>query len=103
MTIAAEQGTIGLLAYAGLLATFFATTLRKRRFAGARDLYLMQAGIVAGVVSLCVASLSYNAFFEDPYLWVFMALASAVATRLVHEKRIPGDEAAAETNGVASV
>jgi O-antigen ligase len=83
VTIAAEQGSIGLLAFAGLLATFFITALRKRRFGTSRDLYLMQAGLVGGVVALCVSSLSYNAFFEDPYLWIFLAMGSAVATRLV--------------------
>jgi hypothetical protein len=30
-----------------------------------------------------VHSLTYNAFFEDPYMWVFMALASATVTRIV--------------------
>ena len=83
VTIAAEQGTLGLVAFGGLLVTFFATTLRKRRYGASRDLYLMQAGIVGGVVALCVSSLSYNAFFEDPYVWVFLAMGSAVATRLV--------------------
>ena len=96
VTVAAEQGTIGLLAYGALLVAFFATTLRKRRFGGSRDLYLWQAGLVACVVTVTVASLTYNAFFEDPYLWVFMAMASATATRLVH-----GRAAAAADDGPA--
>jgi len=83
VTIAAEQGLIGLAAFVGLLVTFFATTLRKRRFGADRRLYLWQAGLVAGVLTILVHSLSYNAFFEDPYLWGFMALASAVVTRLL--------------------
>jgi len=83
VTVAAEQGLIGLAAFAGLLVTFFATTLRKRRFGVDRRLYLWQAAMVACIVAIFVHSLSYNAFFEDPYMWVFMALASAVVTRIV--------------------
>ncbi len=83
VTIAAEQGLIGLAAFAGLLVTFFATTLHKRRFGADRRLYLWQASLVACVLSIFVHSLTYNAFFEDPYVWVFMALASAVVTRIV--------------------
>ena len=82
LTVAAEQGTIGLLAFAALLATFFATTAGRRRFGADRRLYLWQAGLVACVVSILVHSMTYNAFFEDPYLWLFTALASAVAVRL---------------------
>ena len=43
MTVAAEQGTVGLLAYGALLATFFATTLRRKRF-GRRPRPLPAAG-----------------------------------------------------------
>jgi O-antigen ligase len=82
VTVAAEQGVIGLVAFAGLLATFFATVLRKRRFGADRRLYLWQAAFVACVLSIFVHSLTYNAFFEDPYMWVFMALASAAITRV---------------------
>ena len=83
VTVAAEQGLIGLAAFAALLATFFATTLRRRRFGADRRLYLWQAALVACVLAIFVHSLTYNAFFEDPYMWVFMALASATVTRIV--------------------
>ena len=83
VTIAAEQGLIGLAALTGLLITFFATTLRKRRFGADRRLYLWQAALVACVLSVFVHSMTYNAFFEDPYMWLFMALASAVVTRIL--------------------
>jgi len=83
VTVAAEQGLIGLAALTGLLVTFFATTLRKRRFGADRRLYLWQAALVACVLSIFVHSMTYNAFFEDPYMWLFMALASAVVTRIL--------------------
>ena len=96
VTVAAEQGSLGLIAFAGLLVTFFATTLRKRRFGADRRLYLWQAALVACVLALFIHSLTYNAFFEDPYMWVFMALASVTATRLA-----PGALPAVTTLGAA--
>jgi hypothetical protein len=96
VTVAAEQGLLGIAAFAGLLVTFFATTLRKRRFGADRRLYLWQASLVACVLAVFIHSLTYNAFFEDPYMWVFMALASAVATRIaVSGSPIAGDGAVA--------
>ena len=89
VTVAAEQGVIGLAAFAALLVTFFATTLRKRRFAGDRRLYLWQAALVACVLAVFMHSLTYNAFFEDPYMWVFMALASAGAARRLAVGALP--------------
>ncbi len=82
VTMAAEEGVWGIAAYVGLLAVFFGTTLRKRLFGGERRLYLLQAAIVSSVLIVIVHSLSYNAFFEDPLVWLFLALGSAVATRI---------------------
>jgi len=95
LTVAAEQGTLGLVAFAALLATFFATTGGRRRFGADRRLYLWQAGLVACVVSILVHSMTYNAFFEDPYLWLFAALASAGAVRLAAGSSVPGPDASA--------
>ena len=100
VTVAAEQGSLGLIAFAGLLVTFFATTLRKRRFGADRRLYLWQAALVACVLALFVHSLTYNAFFEDPYMWVFMALASVTATRLA-PGALPGAAATAHAGPAA--
>ncbi len=102
VTVAAEQGLIGLAAFAALLATFFATTLRKRRFGADRRLYLWQAALVAGVLAIFVHSLTYNAFFEDPYMWIFMALASATATRVVSPPSAVGQALTGSSDPVAS-
>jgi O-antigen ligase len=99
VTVAAEQGLIGLAAFAFLLVTFFATTLRKRRFGADRRLYLWQASLVACVVAVLVHSLTYNAFFEDPYMWVFMALASAAVTRIVFTSPLAMLPSAAPADG----
>ena len=99
VTVAAEQGLIGLAALTGLLVTFFATTLRKRRFGADRRLYLWQAALVACVLSVFVHSMTYNAFFEDPYMWVFMALASAVVTRIVLVDPLAGEATVIDAAG----
>ena len=107
VTVAAELGVAGLIPYAALLVAFFATTLHRRRFGAARDLYLLQAGIVAAVATITVASLSYNAYFEDPYLWLFLGLGVAGATRLAPGRAreraadataVSADEASASTD-----
>ncbi len=99
VTVAAEQGLIGLAALTGLLVTFFGTTLRKRRFGADRRLYLWQAALVACVLSVFVHSMTYNAFFEDPYMWFFMALASAVVTRVVLVDPLAGEATGSDAAG----
>ena len=103
VTVAAEQGLIGLAAFAFLLVTFFAhhpaqAALRRRpaplSLAG-------RAGRPACSPS-SIHSLTYNAFFEDPYMWVFMALASAVATRIVTTDPLAALPAATPADGAWS-
>jgi O-antigen ligase len=77
VTVAAETGLPGLLFYVWLLAS--GLLLAFRRFA--RDLPGLTA-LTCGLVFAAVAvhSLFYNAFFEDPTIWVALGLA-AVASR----------------------
>jgi O-antigen ligase len=77
VTVAAESGLPGLLLYVWLLAS--GLLLAFRRFA--RDLPGLTA-LTCGLVFVAVAvhSLFYNAFFEDPTIWVALGLA-AVASR----------------------
>jgi O-antigen ligase len=78
VTVAAETGLPGLLLYVWLLAS--GLLLAFRRFA--RDLPGLTA-LTCGLVLAAVAvhSLFYNAFFEDPTIWVALGLA-AVASRV---------------------
>jgi putative inorganic carbon (hco3(-)) transporter len=78
VTVAAETGLPGLLLYVWLLAS--GLLLAFRRFA--RDLPGLTA-LTCGLVFAAVAvhSLFYNAFFEDPTIWVALGLA-AVASRV---------------------
>lgn len=72
LTVAAELGTLGLLAYlAFLVATARAILLAFRRHAGVG---LALTGALTGLV---VQSLFYGGFFEDPFVWGIAALAAA--------------------------
>jgi O-antigen ligase len=71
LTVAAELGIIGLLAYVALLAgatrlLFLLTGLNRALGLGAAAVFL----------ALFVHSLFYSGFFEDPIVWGVMALAA---------------------------
>lgn len=73
LTIAAELGTLGLLAYIAFLlgvARTLRLTWRRNR---AVDLAL-----VGCLTALVVHSLFYGAFFEDPIVWALTGLAAAL-------------------------
>jgi hypothetical protein len=70
VTVAAEQGLLGLVAYAALLVTALWTMgsgLFTRRPAAAR------AAILAAFVALLVHTMAYAGFYEDPITWVLLA------------------------------
>jgi hypothetical protein len=80
VTIAAEQGAIGLLSYLWLLFCAFALL-----FGGLRG--AVRAGPGAGVgraataaayAALILHTLVYAAFLEDPLSWVLLALGAAL-------------------------
>ena len=67
VTVAAEQGVIGLLVYLALVASALLFVLR-----GARDT-VARAGVAAAFVALTVHTMSYAAFLEDPLAWALLA------------------------------
>jgi O-antigen ligase len=74
ITIAAEQGTIGLLAYVALLAAALATLGRgplRRRPA--------RVAVLAAFVALVVHTWAYADFLEDPITWALLAVGTALA------------------------
>lgn len=73
ITVAAEQGVVGLLAYLALLAAALA-----RLFPGARG-STPRTALAAAFVALLVHTLVYAAFLEDPLAWALLAVASALA------------------------
>jgi len=87
ITIAAEQGLLGLLLYAALIAVALWTMA-----AGLlRHLSVARAAVLAAFVALIVHSMAYAGFFEDPIAWVLLAvgvsLAAASQPRVVESCR----------------
>ena len=81
VTVAAEQGLVGLLVYLMVLFTAVRTALTRARISTAR------ATVSAGLIALIFHSLTYAAFFEDPAAWALMALAIALPLPLTREER----------------
>ncbi len=75
VTVAAEQGVPGLLAYLLLLGAALWRLGRGARRDPAR------AFVLAGFVALLVHTLLYAAFLEDPLTWALLGAGSALASR----------------------
>jgi O-antigen ligase len=73
ITIAAEQGAVGLALYLGLVVVALASLLRRARSSLAR------AAVAAAFVALVVHTLLYAAFLEDPLVWALLAVGVALA------------------------
>ena len=75
ITVAAEQGVVGLAVYLALLAAAFLLLLRGARTSVAR------AGVAAAFAALVVHTLMYAAFLEDPLSWALLAAGIGLAGR----------------------
>jgi O-Antigen ligase len=75
LTVAVEQGVIGLAAYLALLVAALALLLR-----GARDA-LPRAAIAAVFAAIVLHSFGYAAFLEDPATWAALAVGAALAAQ----------------------
>ena len=73
VTVAAEQGAIGLALYIALIVVALRALLT-----GARG-NLARAAIGAAFVALLVHTMVYAAFLEDPMTWVLLAAGAALA------------------------
>ena len=82
VTVAAEQGLLGLLLYLSLLAVALGTLARGLFNAspetGPAGL-AARAGVLAAFVALLVHTLAYAGFFEDPITWVLLAVGASLA------------------------
>lgn len=74
LTVAAELGVLGILAYAALLAA----AARGLLLAIRRE-WALGLGLIAAFVLLIVHSLVYSGFFENPLTWGILAVAAALA------------------------
>jgi len=73
LTVAAELGAVGVLAYGALLAAaarLLQLAIRRNRAFG--------LGLAAAFLTLFLHSLFYSGFFEDPILWGTLGLAAAL-------------------------
>jgi putative inorganic carbon (hco3(-)) transporter len=74
VTVAAEQGVIGLVAYIALLAAAFA-----RLLGGGARLSVARSTIAAAFLALIFHTLVYAAFLEDPITWALLGIGTALA------------------------
>jgi O-antigen ligase len=89
ITVAAEQGVLGLAAYVALLVLAFARLLRAARGSPVR------AAIAAGFFALVLHTWLYAAFLEDPVTWTLLAIGTALARPPAAADEAGGDAAAA--------
>ena len=75
MTVAAEQGVPGLLAYLALLGAALVRLARGARGSPARGF------VLAAFAALVVHTLLYAAFLEDPLTWALLGVGTALASR----------------------
>lgn len=86
ITVGAEQGLIGLVAYVALVVvslwTMGAGLWSRGTDRGPPHVFIARAAVLAAFVALLVHTMAYAGFFQDPITWVLMAVgASLAATR----------------------
>jgi O-antigen ligase len=74
VTVAAEQGLIGLVAYLALLAAALMRLLGR-----AAGLSIARSAVAAAFVALIFHTLVYAAFLEDPLTWALLGIGTALA------------------------
>jgi O-antigen ligase len=98
ITVAAEQGVIGLAAYVALLVCALWRLLRGAASVPAR------AGVAAAFVALLAHTMMYAAFLEDPMSWTLLAVGTALAAAAAGRRRAivpPEGEPTARERAVA--
>ncbi|MGH2940169.1 MAG: O-antigen ligase family protein [Solirubrobacterales bacterium] len=83
VTVASEQGVIGLAAYVALVVVAL-WTMGAGLWARGPDrdpmyVFIARAAILAAFVALLVHTMAYAGFFQDPITWVLMAIGASLA------------------------
>lgn len=79
LTVAAEQGVVGLLAFLALLAAGFVAVYRRVGSDDTRPGVVARIAVAAAFTALFVHSLAYAAFLEDPLTWTLLGAAVSLA------------------------
>jgi putative inorganic carbon (hco3(-)) transporter len=82
VTIAAEQGLLGLALYIALIVVALWTMtsgIRGPPAGGPSALLSGRAAVLAAFVALLVHTMAYAGFFEDPITWVLLAVGASLA------------------------
>jgi len=94
VTIAAEQGLIGLLAYIALVLVALVTLLR-----GARG-DPVRSAVGAAFAALVFHTMLYADFLEDPVAWALLGVGAALAASRLQRRGVrPGDAAVDHERG----
>ena len=111
VTVAAEQGLIGLAVYVAVLFACFKALLGDgaARAAGSLDgvsrsgMLRARAALAAMFCALVVHTFGYAAFLEDPFTWVIVATGVALAPyALLTRRRVPEPARAPEPAAAAA-
>jgi O-antigen ligase len=78
VTVAAEQGILGLAVYLALIAVAI-WTLGRGLWGPETPGIAARAAVLAAFVALLVHTLAYAGFFEDPITWVLLAIGASLA------------------------
>lgn len=84
ITIAAEQGLLGLLLYAALIVVALWTLASGIR-GPPSTLLAARSAVLAAFVALLVHTMAYAGFFEDPITWVLLAVGASLAAPTVRD------------------
>jgi len=119
VTVAAEQGLVGLAAYFALLIAAFVTLLRGMRGLmpglrgpppdgdGSAWVSAARAAVFACLLALIAHTMAYAGFLEDPLTWVLLAVGGSLASSSQPAKEPaaarPGGESAARSAAEAPV
>ena len=83
VTVIAEQGLIGLVAYVALVVvslwTMGAGLWARGPDRGPPYAFIARAAVLAAFVALLVHTMAYAGFFQDPITWVLMAVGASLA------------------------
>lgn len=79
ITVAAEQGVVGLAAFLALLYAAFAAVFRRVDHDDGRPGAVARIAVAASFVAIFVHSLAYAALLEDPLMWTMLGAAVSLA------------------------